>query len=235
MSTTLPLIHALYLEPDPQIARLMTRDLAAHGVQLHVLAHAEGIVADVDRLAPDILLLELAGGAGLEACRLVRERHALPIVITGVRAAVPERVRAFELGADDFVAKPFIEAELVARLRAHVRRARGHLAPAVRKRVGPMLIDTTTRTVTLRDATVKLTTNELAILTTLARQPGRVVSRDHLLRAIHGSSAGATARSIDVLVSRLRSKLEVDAQRPRLLLTARRAGYVLSIGGDDAG
>lgn len=228
-------IRTLCIDQDRQLLRATASYLQSHNVELFPVLKPESAVADIDRLNPDVVLLELslAGADGFKVCRQIRERYALPVIVVTSRTEVRDRVRAFEVGADDFVPKPFHQEELLARIRAHVRRSRGLLARDTRRQVGELEIDPITRRVSLGGRPIALTSNEVAILSALAQQARRVVSRDVLLRIIHGSLDESMARSIDVIVSRIRAKIEVDPKQPQLLLTVRRAGYVLVVPTDE--
>jgi DNA-binding response OmpR family regulator len=140
-----------------------------------------------------------------------------------------DRVMGLEGGADDYVSKPFSSRELLARIRAQVRRARGKAGPATpRLEVGELVVDVATMTATLRGKRLALTTYEFALLRVLAERAGRVLAREQLLELVHGSAEEAFDRSIDVHVSRLRHKLEDDPRSPRMLKTIRGVGYMLA-------
>jgi len=153
----------------------------------------------------------------------------VPIMMVTAAATTGDRVRGLEEGADDFVTKPFELRELVARIRALVRRARGELGPRRdRVEVGDLVVDPAAHVAMLRGTTLALTSTELALLHVLASHAGHVLEREQLVEALHGSADRAFDRSIDVLVSRLRGKLGDDPKHPRLLKTVRRVGYVLT-------
>jgi DNA-binding response OmpR family regulator len=197
------------------------------------IARGEQAVAEVLRVRPDVVLLDLMlpGMSGLEICRRLREWVDIPVIIVTARSEEADRVMGLEGGADDYVSKPFSSRELLARVRAHARRARGKAGPtAPRLELGALVVDGTTMTASIRGRRLSLTTQEFALLRVLAERAGRVLGREQLLLLVHGSADEAFDRSIDVHVSRLRHKLEDDPRNPRMLKTIRGVGYVLTPG-----
>ncbi|NVB83421.1 MAG: response regulator transcription factor [Kofleriaceae bacterium] len=205
--------------------------LVAHQVDVRLVTRGDRAVAELVAVKPDVVLLDLnlPGIDGLEVCRQIRKRTDVPIIMVTARTDEADRVIGLEGGADDYVTKPFMSRELLARLRAQARRARGTVGPKVdRIAVGSLVVDASRMEVTLAGSPVSLTTNEFQLLHVLAQRPGRVLGRDQLLSLLHGTAEQAFDRSIDVVVSRLRSKLEHDTRHPRLLKTVRGVGYMLS-------
>ncbi|HET8539776.1 MAG TPA: response regulator transcription factor [Anaeromyxobacter sp.] len=229
MSTT-PLL-ALLVEDDARLAALTKEYLEGHGV---AVVHAgDGRRGQEEALTGryDVVLLDLMlpGKDGLDVCREVRARSDVPIVVLTARGEEADRVMGLELGADDYLAKPFSPRELLARIRAVVRRAKGRAGPARDLvRVGSLVVDPAARRVTLRGREVALTGYEFALLEALARRAGRVLSREQLMELARGTAEEAFDRTVDVHVSRLRQKLGDDPKRPRLIKTVRGAGYVLA-------
>ena len=221
----------LYVEDDARLARLTAEYLQSHGLEVHVLPRGEAAVADIQKIRPDVVLLDLMlpGIAGFEVCRQIRARQDVPIIMVTARGEAEDRVRGLEGGADDYVAKPFQSRELLARIRAQARRARGEAGPKPeRLEVGALVIDLGTRAVTMRGAAVALTTNEFSVVAALAQRAGRVLTREQLLQVVHGTLDDAFDRSIDVLISRIRGKLEEDPKNPRVVKTIRGEGYMLA-------
>jgi two-component system OmpR family response regulator len=224
-------LTVVYVEDDERLARLTSQYLRSHGVDVIVVARGDLALAEVMRARPDVVLLDLMlpGADGLEVCKRIRERVDVPIIMVTARIEEADRVLGLEGGADDYVSKPFSSRELLARVRAQARRARGRVGPpAERLEVGSLVIDPLTMSATLRGKRLVLTTFEFTLLRVLAERPGRVLGREQLLELVHGSADEAFDRSIDVHVSRLRSKLEDDPRNPRLLKTIRGVGYMLA-------
>lgn len=226
-------ISLVYVEDDERLARLTAQYLESHAVRVSLVHRGDQAVAEVLRVRPDLVLLDLTlpGMSGLEVCRALRERIDVPIIMLTARIEEADRVMGLEGGADDYVGKPFSSRELLARVRAQARRGRGEAGPkAQRLVIGELIIDSTTMTATHRGRALSLTTFEFALLRTLAERAGRVLTRDQLLQLVHGSGDEAFDRSIDVHVSRLRSKLGDDPRSPTLLKTVRGVGYMLAPG-----
>lgn len=212
-------LHALCVEHDPALATV----LAAEGIHASVLHTPEGTLALLDEVRPDAVVIALP--EPLELCREIRARSSVPIL-----AITPLVIEALDNGADDALAAPIAPRELAARIRAHVRRAHGQLAPCHQRiDLGTLVIDFSHRTVELAGTVIALTSTEFALLAALAQHAGHPLTRDALLQLVHGRDDLAFDRSIDVHVSRLRSKLEPDPRQPRLIKTIRGHGYVLSL------
>ena len=224
-------ISVVYIEDDARLARLTQRYLESHGARVTLAANGSEGLAEVARHAPDVILLDLMlpGLDGIEVCRQLRLRTDTPIIMVTARGEEADRVLGLEGGADDYVTKPFSSRELLARIRAQVRRARGKVGPPTpRIELGELVVDAASMTATLRGEHLALTTHEFALLRVLAERAGRVLGREQLLQLMHGTAEEAFDRSIDVHVSRLRHKLEDDPRNPRLLKTIRGVGYMLA-------
>jgi DNA-binding response OmpR family regulator len=229
--STDPVLTALLVEDDARLATLTAEYLGNHGVVVTRAADGESGIQEALRRRYDVVLLDLMlpGKDGLEVCRELRARSDVPIVILTARGEEADRVMGLELGADDYMPKPFSPRELLARVRAVVRRARGQVGPAVKPvTVGAMTLDPGTRRVVLRGQEVPLTGYEFSLLYALASRAGRVLSREQLIELAGGNSEEAFDRSVDVHVSRLRQKLGDDSRSPRMLKTVRGAGYLLA-------
>jgi DNA-binding response OmpR family regulator len=226
-----PRLTVVYVEDDERLGRLTTQYLASHAVEVTLVTRGDLAVAEVLRVRPDVVLLDLMlpGRDGLEICRALRERVDVPIIMVTARTEEADRVMGLEGGADDYVPKPFSSRELLARIRAQARRAAGKAGPShARIHVGDLVVDASTVTATLGGKPLALTTFEFALLRALAERAGRVLSREQLLELLHPSADQAFDRSIDVHVSRLRSKLGDDPRNPQRLKTVRGVGYVLT-------
>jgi two-component system OmpR family response regulator len=225
-----PTLTALLVEDDLRLARLTAEYLSGHGVAVtHVADGARGLEEALRRRYDVVLLdLMLPGMDGLTVCRQIRERSDVPILVLTARGEEADRVLGLELGADDYLAKPFSARELLARIRSAVRRARGLAGPPEAiLRVGGLTVDAASRRATLDGRELSLTSYEFDLLRALASQAGRVISRERLMELARGSAEEAFDRSIDGHVSRLRLKLGDTSRKPRLLKTVRGVGYVL--------
>ena len=167
----------------------------------------------------------LPGLDGLEVCRAIRRTSTIPVVMVTARADTLDVVVGLEAGADDYVRKPFEVPELVARVRAALRRAGREPDEAERLQIGPVVIDLAGRTVTRGGDAIALTRTEFDLLTELVRHAGQVLSRDILLDRIWGYDYLGDSRLVDVAIQRLRAKIEVDPATPQLIQTVRGAGY----------
>jgi DNA-binding response OmpR family regulator len=230
-AVTPPALTALLIEDDARLASFTRDYLDGHGIVVALASDGRSGLAEALARRFDVVLLDLMlpEKGGLEVCRELRARSDVPILILTARGEEADRVMGLELGADDYLAKPFSPRELVARIRAVVRRARGQLGPSLEVvRVGSLVIDPGARTATYEGRELGLTAYEFALLRALAERPGRVLTREQLMEIAKGSPEESFDRSIDVHVSRLRHKLGDDPKRPRLLKTVRGAGYVFA-------
>jgi len=229
--STEPSLVVLLVEDDIRLANLTREYLEGHGLVVSHVADGRRGLEEASRGRFDAVLLDLMlpGKDGLEVCRELRARSDVPILVLTARGEEADRVMGLELGADDYLAKPFSPRELLARIRAVVRRARGRAGPArAAVRVGGLHLDPGARRATLDGREIPLTGYEFTLLEALARRAGRVLSREQLMELARGSAEESFDRSIDVHVSRLRQKLGDDPKRPRLIRTVRGAGYLLA-------
>ena len=190
---------------------------------------AEGFAA-ARREAFDAVILDimLPDGDGLELCRRLRGESDVPILMLTARGDPPDRIVGLEIGADDYLPKPFNPRELLARLRAILRRRQGPGARAQTLRFGALEIDRTARVVRLEGEERMITSHQFELLWALASRAGQVLTRDALMQLVRGEDLEAFDRSIDVHVSRIRQAIEDDPRRPRRILTVRGVGYVFS-------
>lgn len=229
-------ILALLVEDDHRLAAFTAEFLARHGVAVtHVVDGEAGVRAAAER-AFDVVILDLMlpRRHGLDVCRTLRARSAVPILVVTARTEETDRVLGLELGADDYLGKPFSARELLARVRALVRRARGHVGPASTAiRVGDLALYPEALAVTFAGRPVELTSYEFAILRALAERSGRVLSREQILELVKGESDDAFDRSIDVRISKIRSKLGEDTAGARSIIrTVRGVGYMVAREGE---
>ena len=228
-------IKVLLIEDDTRLAQLTARYLESHGVLVTIASDGIEGQAEALRRQYDCVVLDLMlpGRDGLDVTRALRARTDVPIVMVTARVEEADRVLGLEVGADDYMPKPFSPRELLARIRATVRRVRGQAGPAQQTiQVGTLVLDPQRMAVTLDGKPVDVTAYEFAILRALAQRPGRVLSREQLLDLAKGSAELSFDRSIDVHVSRLRAKLGDDSRSPKILKTVRGVGYLLA--GDHA-
>ncbi len=221
-------VRVLHIDDDARFAELVAAYLAQNGVTAEHAPDGGRGLALLDQGAYDAVLLDgmMPGMDGLEVCRRIRARSNVPVLMLTARGDETDRVVGLELGADDYLPKPVSPRELLARLRAVLRRAQpGALASELR--VGSITLDVNGREVKVQGARVELTAVEFDLLVALARRAGRVVSRDALLAESGRGDAMVGERAIDVHISHLRQKLGDDPKSPRLLKTVRGAGYVL--------
>ena len=217
----------LVVDDEQKIVKL-ARDYLEEG-GFRVLTAADGktalAVARSDR--PDLIVLDLMlpGMDGLDVCRALRRESDVPIIMLTARAEEADRLIGLELGADDYITKPFSPRELVARVRALLRRAQGEVYQPGVVRAGELEIDLDGHRVTLAEEPLHLTRIEFNILATLARHPGQTYTRAQLLDRLHGFAYEGYDRSIDAHIKNLRRKLEADPTEPRYILTVYGVGY----------
>ena len=226
-----PRTAALLIDDDARLGALMTEYLGKHDIDVVVAGDGPRGLAALHKNRPDIVLLDLMlpGIDGLEVCRRIRatpDNAALPVIMLTAKGEDVDKVVGLEVGADDYLAKPFNPRELLARMRALLRRTAPTAAPP-RLRVGQLELDFAAREVTVAGKRRVLTHHEFELLATLARAAGRVLSREQILDALKGH-AEAFDRSIDVHIAKIRAKLEADPKEPRFIKTVRGVGYVLA-------
>ncbi len=217
----------LLVEDDPSIREITAIGLRGAGFTVITAADGREGLARFGADKPDLVLLDvmLPGLDGLEVAREIRRDSMVPIVMLTARGDTLDVVVGLESGADDYVRKPFELPELVARVRAALRRGRGGPADAARLRLGPLGIDVAGRTVSRDGAPIPLTRTEFDILVELARRPGQVFTREVLLERVWGYGFLGDSRLVDVAVGRLRAKVEREPASPTLIVTIRGVGY----------
>ena len=221
----------LVVDDEPKIARLVRDYLEASGFRA-VMAHdGQSALAQFRYERPDLVVLDLnlPGIDGLDVARAIRQERNTPIIMLTARVEETDRIVGLELGADDYVTKPFSPRELVARVRAVLRRASGSGAgqegASAPLQAGDLTIDPERRAVLRNGQAIDMTTTEFDLLLVLARTPGRVFSRMELLDRVQGAAYEGYERTIDVHVKNLRKKIEPDPRHPRYILTVYGAGY----------
>jgi DNA-binding response OmpR family regulator len=222
-------MRALLIDDDRELARLLGDYLGPHGVELEPVETGALGLERLDARAYDVVLLDvmLPGADGFEICRRIRRKHDVPIVMLTARGDDTDRIVGLELGADDYLPKPFNPRELLARVRAVMRRARPG-AVSERLTVGALDVDVPGHRATVGGKEVSLTSFEFRLLVALMRRAGETVPREELASALKGGDYDPSVdRSLDVHVSHLRQKLGDDAREPRMIRTVRGVGYVL--------
>jgi two-component system, OmpR family, phosphate regulon response regulator PhoB len=229
--------HVLVVEDEAALADLLKYNLEKEGYQVRVAMDGEEAMVAADERAPDLVLLDwmLPKASGVEVCRRLRARQETrntPIVMLTARGEESDRVRGLDIGADDYITKPFSMTELLARLRAVMRRIRPALAED-KVRVGDIVVDRVAHRVRRGNREVHLGPTEFRILDHLMQHPGRVFSREQLLDAVWGSDVYVEARTVDVHIGRLRKALMVGTETDPIR-TVRSAGYSLDLESADA-
>ncbi|HEV8421471.1 MAG TPA: response regulator transcription factor [Actinomycetota bacterium] len=218
----------LVVEDEMKIARLVRDYLQHAGFDVIVTGNGESALASARGAKPDLVVLDLGlpGTDGLDVTRELRRSSNVPIVILTARGDEADRIVGLELGADDYVVKPFSPKELVARVRAVLRRTdAARQGPPEVLRVADVEVDMSRLRVSVGGRSVDLTPTEFQLLATLVREPGRVFTRGQLLAALHGVAFESYERAIDAHVKNIRKKIEPTAGRPRYLLTVHGVGY----------
>ena len=217
----------LVVDDEPKIAQL-ARDYLEHAGFAVVTAGDGPSAVHAARVRhPDLIVLDLGlpGLDGLEVLRSIRSAAPTPVVVVTARDTELDKLLGLELGADDYVTKPFSPRELVARVRAVLRRSERAAEPRDRVEAGDLVLEMSRMRATVRGRAIDLTPTEFSLLATMAREPGRVFTRSQLLDALHGVAFDAYERAIDAHVKNIRRKLEPEPSRPRYLLTVYGVGY----------
>ena len=219
----------LVVDDERKIADL-ARDYLEHaGFAVRIAADGETALAAVRRDRPDLVVLDLGlpGLDGLDVTRAIRRDSNLPVIMLTARSDELDKLLGLELGADDYLTKPFSPRELVARVRAVLRRADGTRVGGADElvRAGDLTLDLARMRADLAGRTIELTATEFTLLLTLARQPGRIFTRSQLLDAVHGVAFESYERAIDTHIKNIRRKLEPDPRRPAHVLTVYGVGY----------
>lgn len=227
------------IEDDARLAHMVQTYLGQSGFEVTHAADGEQGLAQLPLVQPELVILDLMmpGIDGLEVCRRIRalssEQARVPVLMLTAKGDPMDRIIGLELGADDYLPKPFEPRELLARVRAVLRRrADAGTASSVRStpvlRFGTLEIDRDARTVAVGDQVAELTSYQFDLLVAMAERAGRVLTRDQIMEAVRGRELEAFDRSIDVHIGRIRSAIEVDSKNPKRILTVRGVGYVFA-------
>ncbi len=217
----------LIIDDDPKLNRLLTDFLSGYGFKVQTAETPSSGFKKMRRDQPDIIILDvmLPEMNGFEVCKQIRLDSSIPIIMLTALGEPTERIVGLELGADDYLPKPFEPRELVARIQAVLRRLGGQNLTG-RLTFGRLAIDTQKRCIFLDGVPIELTTNEFTALALLARHPGQVMDRDRILQELRGIDSDAFNRSVDITMSRLRQKLSDDPKAPTYIKTVWGTGYV---------
>ncbi len=217
----------LIVDDEPQLVRVVRSYLENAGFQVSAVYRGDEALHEFHTSRPDLVILDLnlPGMDGLDVAREIRRQGQTPILMLTARVEETDRLVGLELGADDYVSKPFSPREVVARVRAILRRAQGGAGPAEVIRIADLEIDLARHTVRRKDQALDLTPTEFSLLAALAGNPGRVFSRMQLLEAAQGSAFEGYERTIDVHIKNLRAKVEPDPKNPARILTVFGIGY----------
>lgn len=221
----MPVPRLLIVDDDVELSEMLATYLRSDGFEVELLHRGDGAVSVIERISPDLVILDvmLPGEDGLSIVRRISQRW--PVLMLSAKGEDLDRIIGLELGADDYMAKPFNPRELLSRIRAHLRRRAAMQAHAV-FRFGPFELDLEARILRREGAIVQLTTAEFTLLRLFALHPGKVLSRDDLVGLAHDEDRVPFDRSIDARVARLRRKLDEDPSHPKYLRTVWGTGYV---------
>jgi len=219
--------HILVVDDEPQITRVLRTSLSAQGYDIRVANSGEMALEIMKDWSPNLIITDLSMPSldGVQLCRAVRAVSPIPILVLSVRDQERQKVEALDAGADDYITKPFGMNELLARVRANLRRISTENEPEAVIEIGDFRVDTAARKVTVRKREVRLTPKEFELLVYLARHPGKVVNHRTLLGAIWGGQSTEQVEYLRVFVGQLRKKLEPDASSPRYIVTEPWVGY----------
>jgi DNA-binding response OmpR family regulator len=217
------------VEDEGELASLIDFNLTRHGYQTQIFTGERNTLRSLEQSKPDLILLDvmLPEMDGFELCRQIRRSSSIgrtPVVFLTARSDEVDRVLGLEIGGDDYMTKPFSPRELIARVKARLRREELDAAPGVHE-IGPFRLDRTARRVFLREKELELTSTEFNLLEYFLQHPGRAYSRDQLLESIWGEQRYVTPRTVDVHIRRLREQIEDQPDSPRYLTTVRGFGY----------
>ncbi|MGA9772242.1 MAG: response regulator transcription factor [Blastocatellia bacterium] len=217
----------LIIDDEPQILRVMRASLPARGFEVMTAPGGKQALDEIRKQAPDLIVLDLTmpDVNGLEICRRVRAFSSVPIIVLSAKGSESDKIAALDLGADDYVTKPFSIGELLARVRAVLRRSLASDSDASVLSAGDLTIDTHERRVSMSGTEIKLTPKEFDVLKYLAKNSGKVVTHRRLLEAVWGSESNEQTEYLRVFINQLRRKIELDPQKPLYILTEPWVGY----------
>ena len=223
--------RVLVVEDEESYSDALAYMLRKEGYEVAIAADGNTALTEFDRFGPDIVLLDLMlpGVPGTEVCRQIRQTSSVPVIMVSAKDDEVDKVVGLELGADDYVTKPYSPRELVARIRAVLRRGQEPELMPDTLEAGPVRMDVERHVVTVDGAEQRLPLKEFELLEMFLRNPGRVLTRGQLIDRVWGSDYVGDTKTLDVHVKRLRAKLEPDPGEPRYLVTVRGLGYKLDL------
>jgi len=225
----------LIIDDDIKLIELLSEYLGGNQFDISHLLDGENALDEIQTRCPDLIILDymMPGKDGLEVLRDIRQNYDLPVIMLTAKGDDTDRIVGLEMGADDYLPKPFNPRELLARIKAILRRqSRGRMAKSENSdlivEVDDLILNKTTQTVTVKGRDVALSTTEFKILNVLMKNPNRVLSRDQIMNMARGKDFMAFDRSVDIHISKLRSKIETDHSSPKRIKTIWGTGYMLT-------
>ena len=215
--------RVMVVEDDRDISEMLSIVLNEAGIDVDLVDRGDQVISTFRTNPPDLVLLDLMlpGKDGVSVCQELRNESLVPIVMLTAKSETSDVVKGLEAGADDYMVKPFNGQELLARIKTRLRRSQG----SAKLKICDIEIDQLSHTITRAGKSIILTRLEFELLVTLAKEPGRVFTREALLKEVWGYSLPADTRLVNVHIQRLRSKVEIDADNPKIVLTVRGIGY----------
>jgi two-component system KDP operon response regulator KdpE len=219
--------HILIVDDEPQITRVLRTTLSTQGYDIRIASDGEMALEIVKDFTPDLVITDLAmpNMNGIELCRNLRRMSEVPILVLSVRGEERSKVEALDSGADDYITKPFSTGELLARIRAVLRRSRPGAEPKTKIEAGDFRIDLDGHTVVVRGQEIRLTPKEFDVLAYMAQHPAKVLTHRAILNAVWGSNSVEQTDYLRVFVGQLRKKIEPDLSAPKYILTEPWVGY----------
>ena len=221
----------MVVDDDQDLAEMLGIVLTGAGYEVDLVSRGDEVLPIFTAQNPDLILLDvmLPGLSGVEVCKLIREKSMVPIVMLSARSDKQDVVEGLEAGADDYLVKPFDPSELVARMKVRLRRTTADISTDLK--IGNIKIDQIEHSIIRDGEVIALTRLEFDLLVALAKEPGRVFSREALLSEVWGYRPATDTRLVNVHIQRLRAKVEVDSENPSIILTVRGVGYKAGVAG----
>ena len=221
----------MVVDDDQDLAEMLGIVLTGAGYEVDLVSRGDEVLPIFTAQNPDLILLDvmLPGLSGVEVCKLIREKSMVPIVMLSARSDKQDVVEGLEAGADDYMVKPFDPSELVARMKVRLRRTTADISTYLK--IGNIKIDQIEHSIIRDGEVIALTRLEFDLLVALAKEPGRVFSREALLSEVWGYRPATDTRLVNVHIQRLRAKVEVDSENPSIILTVRGVGYKAGVAG----